>query len=81
MGDRFNRVLLTFSDENQTLKSGSEWYLSAFAQLKLSLGERFIFNGGIRYDFKHRYNNNNLSEFSPRLSLIYKISPYNNVKL
>ncbi|MGN0281155.1 MAG: TonB-dependent receptor plug domain-containing protein [Prevotella sp.] len=80
-GDNFERVLITFSDANKSILTGSEWYLSPFAQLKLSLNERLIFNGGIRYDFKRRYNDRNLKELSPRLSLVYRISPNSSMKL
>lgn len=80
-GDHFDRVLITFSDTNKSMLTGSEWYLSPFAQLKLSLNQRLIFNGGVRFDFKRRYNDRNLRELSPRLSLVYKISPNSNMKL
>ena len=80
-GDHFDRVLITFSDANRSIITGNELYMSAFSQLKLSWNNRIIFNGGIRYDNKHRYNDKNLNEISPRLSLVYKISPYSNLKL
>lgn len=79
-GDHFNRIVITQSDENKSIRTESETYLSAFSQLKLSLGKRFIFNGGLRFDYKERYNSR-LKELSPRLSLIYKISNLSTLKL
>lgn len=81
IGDHFDRIVVTYSDKNKSMYTGSETNFSTFAQLKLTFDERFIFNGGVRYDFKHRYNNRNLNEISPRLSLIYKVTPFSSLKL
>ena len=79
-GDHFDRVVITQSDANKSIRTESETYLSAFSQLKMSYKKRFIFNGGLRFDYKQRYNST-LRELSPRLSLIYKISNHNSIKL
>lgn len=80
IGDHFDRIILTYSGRNSVLKSGNEINLSGFTQLKTDLGERFIFNGGLRYDYKKRYNERKLNAFSPRISLIYKIKDGMNLK-
>ena len=80
-GDHFDRIIVTYSDANRSILLGNELNVSAFAQLKTYIGDKFIFNGGIRYDYKHRYNGKKLNELSPRLSLIYKINQTANVKL
>ena len=79
-GDHFDRVVITQSDANKSIRTESETYLSAFSQLKMSYKKRFIFNGGLRFDYKQRYNST-LRELSPRLSLIYKISNQSSLKL
>ena len=79
-GDHFDRVVITQSDANKSIRTESETYLSAFSQLKMSYKKRFIFNGGLRFDNKQRYNST-LRELSPRLSLIYKISNQSSLKL
>ena len=79
-GDHFDRIVITLSDDNKSILTENETYLSAFSQLKMSYKKRFIFNGGLRFDYKKRYNNT-LRELSPRLSLIYKISNQSSLKL
>lgn len=79
-GDHFNRIVITQSDDNKSIRTESETYLSAFTQLKLSVNKRFIFNGGFRFDYKERYNNK-LRELSPRLSVIYKITDNSTLNL
>ena len=81
IGDHFDRVLLTYSDANQSIITGHELNLSAFSQLKLRIGRHIVFNGGLRYDHKQRYNDKKLNVLSPRLSFVYKIDEEANVKL
>lgn len=73
VGDHFDRIILTYSGKNSALKSGNEVNISGFAQLKTDIGQYLIFNGGVRYDYKRRYNDRKLNAFSPRISFIYKI--------
>lgn len=80
LGDHFNRVILTYSSKNSKLNSGHEVNLSGFSQLKTDLGKYLIFNGGVRYDYKRRWDNRILNAFSPRISLIYKINNDMNLK-
>ena len=81
IGDHFDRIIVTYSGANRALELGSELNVSPFAQLKLRWGERLIFNGGLRYDYKHRYNGRKLNVVSPRLSFIYKLAKNANLKL
>ena len=61
------------------LGKGHESNINAFAQLKHHWGP-FIFNAGLRFDYKSRYNDTKIKEFSPRLALIF-VQPKWNVKL
>ena len=69
----------TYYFNNRIFYTKSEHTLSAYAQLKHNFTRRFIFNGGLRYDFKIQYNNH-LSTLSPRVSLIWLVSPLLNIK-
>ena len=80
-GDTYNRVILTLADKNRTIELGHEINLSGFFQLKAYLTKKLMFNGGLRYDHKERYNDKTLRSFSPRLSFIYKMNPDMNLKL
>lgn len=73
VGDNFDRVLVTISEHNGQIELGSELSLSAFLQAKHYFTPRLIANGGIRYDYKHRFNGKTLHAFSPRLACIYKM--------
>ena len=81
-GDHFNRTLLNLrNDRNLSYKNGSEDNFSLFAQWKHALSSQWIWNAGLRYDFKHRYDNHNINVLSPRLSLIYLPNSRWNMKL
>ena len=58
---------------------GHESNLNGFLQLKHHW-RSFILNAGLRYDFKRRYDDSHIREFSPRVALIY-VQPKWNVKL
>lgn len=73
VGDNFDRILVTISEHNGQIKLGSELSLSAFLQAKHYFTPRLIVNGGMRYDYKHRFNGKTLHAFSPRLACIYKM--------
>lgn len=81
IGDRYDRIIITYSDANRSILLGSELNASVFTQLKASIGKNLIFNGGIRYDYKHRYNGKRLNECSPRLSFIYYLNANSHLKL
>ena len=81
MGDRFDRIIINYSDAGRALLLGKEINYSAFTQLKVNYKDFFIFNGGIRYDYKHRYNEKVSNVLSPRLSFIYKFNPDISLKL
>ena len=73
-GDSYSRIILTLSDNNRTIQLGHEINVSGFVQIKANLTKKLMFNVGLRYDHKQRYNDKILSSFSPRLSLIYKLN-------
>lgn len=81
LGDEFDRIDLYFSDRNRKISLGKEWNASAYCQVKHYFSKHFIVNGGLRFDYKHRFNNNNISALSPRLSLIYNPGGKWNFKL
>ncbi len=71
---------ITLLDENlKDIAKGSEHSYDAFVQLKHTWKD-FIFNAGLRYDFKKRYNDQKVHEISPRVALIF-IKPKWNAKL
>ncbi|WP_455636255.1 TonB-dependent receptor [Parabacteroides sp.] len=82
VGDLFNRIILTTTNErNYTFLNGQENSFSIFAQIKHYFSPLLIFNGGLRYDFKQRYNHTKMNVISPRLSFIYLPKDYWNLKL
>lgn len=81
LGDRFERIVVTYSVNNRTIEFGDELNISPFVQLKTKFSEKFIFNGGLRFDSKHRYDGKWLKVLSPRLSFIYNASSAANFKL
>lgn len=58
---------------------GNENSFSSFVQLKHQW-KSLILNAGLRYDYKDRYDNSRIYEYSPRLSLIY-LRPQWNAKI
>ena len=82
LGDQYNRIVIsTVNDRDHTFSNGKENSFSAFAQVKHYFSPRLIFNGGLRYDFKKRYNDTKMNVVSPRLSLIYLPKDFWNMKL
>lgn len=55
-------------------KEGTETSISGYAQIKHFFTPSLIFNAGIRYDNKKRFSSETIDRFSPRFSLIYKLS-------
>ena len=66
-------------DTIQSIGKGHESNLNAYVQLKHHW-RSFILNAGLRFDYKNRYNDTKIREFSPRLALIY-VQPKWNLKL
>lgn len=82
VGENYEHVILTaLNDENIIYKNGRETTLSFFGQIKHYISPKLIINGGIRYDYKKRYDDRKMSEWSPRLAFIYVPSNKWNVKL
>ena len=61
------------------LGKGHENNANVYAQLKHQWGP-VILNAGLRFDYKGRYDDTTIREFSPRVALIY-VQPKWNVKL
>ena len=58
----------------EVFNDATEDIYSSYLQLKHFFSRKFIFNSGLRYDHKIRFNDATLNRFSPRFSLIYKIT-------
>lgn len=61
------------------LGKGHENSMNGYTQLKHQW-RSFIVNAGLRFDYKRRYDDSEIKEFSPRLALIY-VQPKWNLKL
>lgn len=71
MGDRYEDIVVVYSEPYNMLKIGSETSISAFVQDKHYLTGQIILNAGLRYDLKHRASGKNVTALSPRVALIY----------
>ena len=69
----------TSNDSIPILGKGHESNINSYVQLKHLWGP-FILNAGLRFDYKNRYNDTKIREFSPRVALIF-VQPKWNVKL
>ncbi len=78
LGYDFNQVQ-TESNLISAAGKGHESNLNGFLQLKHHW-HSFILNAGMRFDYKNRFNDTKIREFSPRLALIY-VKPKWNIKL
>ena len=78
LGYEFNQML-TEGENISQIGKGHESNMNGFAQLKHQW-KSFIINAGMRFDYKNRFNETKIREFSPRLALIY-IQPKWNLKL
>ncbi len=58
---------------------GHENSFNAYVQLKHQW-KSFIINSGVRFDYKNKYDDSKIREFSPRMSLIF-VQPKWNIKL
>jgi iron complex outermembrane receptor protein len=77
VGGNFDKVLYEVGAINEIAR-GSENSSDVYMQIK-HVWKQFIFNTGIRYDHKRRYDHTKIDEWSPRLSLIFN-NRYVNVK-
>lgn len=59
------------SNAKPVLERGTETIYSGFVQVKQRLGKLVILNMGGRYDYKKRHRGSQVTNFSPRLSVIY----------
>ena len=81
IGDQFGRIVLSTNNELTNIyRNDHESSFSVYGQLKHYFSKSIIFNGGLRYDFKKRYNSKTMNILSPRFSLIYIPSSSFNVK-
>lgn len=71
--------LIPENDLISNLGKGHESNMNGFLQLKHQW-KSFILNAGLRFDYKSRYNDTKIKEFSPRVALIY-VRPKWNLKL
>ncbi len=69
----------TSNDSIPELGKGHESNINSYVQLKHHWGP-LILNAGLRFDYKNRYNDTKIREFSPRVALIF-VQPKWNVKL
>jgi len=59
------------NSQNPLLELGEEVVYSGFGQIKHRFNDRWILNTGFRFDNKDRHKGDNLTDFSPRLALIF----------
>ena len=81
MGEQYTKIIVTFPEEKNMIRVGSEKSISAFIQGKHYFTSQFILNAGLRFDNKHRANGKNVSALSPRVALIYLPSETFSTKL
>lgn len=65
---------------NNAMRDGNENTISAFMQMKHCFSDKFIFNGGLRYDDKRRYNSEHISTLSPRMALIWLMNQHSSIR-
>ena len=76
-GYNFNQRII-IPDSIISQGKGHESDMNGYVQLKHHW-RSFILNAGLRFDYKNRYDNTKIREFSPRLALIY-LQPKWNLK-
>ena len=75
LGAGFNTAIME-STEVPVVAKGSENNKDVYVQLKHTW-RNVIFNAGLRYDIKERYNGSRIHQLSPRVALIYLRSAWN----
>lgn len=76
--DQFSKINISTSN---SIDMGSEWTLSPYFQWKHYFTEKLIFNGGVRFDQKKRYNGNSISTASPRVAFIWMPTSVSTFKI
>lgn len=82
LGGDFTHVLVSRSNERSSLfVNATESAYSGFFQIKHYFTPTLIFNGGLRYDHKNRYNGVTSDVLSPRIALIWNPTANQNYKI
>lgn len=66
-----NFVFNVYPEHMKGVLTGNENSFNGYLQYKHSINKRFVLNAGIRYDNKQRLNERRISEWSPRMALVY----------
>lgn len=69
LGVNYSTIFME-SVEVPAIAKGTETFANSYLQLKHTW-KNVIFNAGLRFDYKKRYNGDKIHEFSPRLAVIY----------
>lgn len=78
LGTRFNEVSMGMPE---IIDNANEYTLSGYLQIKHYFTPQLIFNGGLRYDYKIRFNRHNLNNLSPRAAIIWMPNSIVSAKL
>ncbi len=82
LGADFDHILVSRVNERSSLiENASESTYSVFFQFKHYFTQTLIFNGGLRYDHKNRYNDVMEDVLSPRVALIWNPTANQNYKI
>ena len=81
IGEEFTKVMVTYPEEKNYVRIGSEKSFSTFIQGKHFFTPQLILNAGLRYDDKFRLSRTNVSAFSPRVAFIYLFNKTFSTKL
>lgn len=69
------------SSQSKVILPGTETVYSGFVQVKHKVRDSLVLNLGLRYDHKDRRTGGSVSDWSPRLALVYAPSTFFDVKL
>lgn len=82
LGANFNHIYVTKANQMSPLfVNAHEMAYSGFFQLKHYFTPELIFNGGLRFDHKSRFNNVSNNVLSPRIALIWNPTANQGYKL
>lgn len=81
VGENFDEVQFTISEEANPILTGRESCVSFFMQDKHYFNRQLILNAGLRYDLKNRANHKNITALSPRVAFVYMPSRQFSMKL
>lgn len=70
-GHKFSEIIVTYPEDMKGLRTGRENSFNAYVQYKHAINRRWIINAGLRRDSKDRCLGNDITEWSPRTSMIY----------